>query len=172
MPWQRSNWKLIVVVSAVSLVALIAIHVVWQRMMLEGSLLRSLRKDADVLSVTLETSNNKSIALIELKNVDRLATTIRRLESISETGRPHLSEIIWKDNSSPRLDQLYQEMHYALYEARLSGAFVLLSTRVNEAVSLASIDGYVLEVDDNALYLELYDAEHYLYRVIPLPVSP
>lgn len=172
MPWQRSSWKLIVVVSAVSLVTLIAMHIVWQRLMLEGSLLRSLRNDADVQRVSIDVSTNKNVALIALKNVERLATTVRRLKDRSEAGRPYISEIKWQDNSSPRLDKLYQGMHYALYEARLSGEFVLLASRVDEAAQLSGIEGHILEVDQEALYLQLYDAGYYLYRVIPLEVSP
>lgn len=171
MEWRNLKWQLILVCFLGGLTILISAHYIWQRAAVERPLVQLLKQDQDVSDAMVSGEGKRAVVEVHLEDTPRLLTTVKRVETIVKKSQPNAAHIVFKDKSNPALDGLYQELHYAVYEAVRTGNYVALADRVEALAQRANVSNYRVEVDNEAIYVQLHSHGAYLYRVVPLGVT-
>lgn len=171
MNWQNLNWKLLVAGFAATLIVLFVGHYLWQRTAVERPLIQVLLQDEAVKSAEFYADGKNSSVQVELTAVEYLGNTARRVSGIINKMQPSVGIINYVDNSNPYLEDLYAGLHFAVYEASIKGNFIDLNSSFTSTVQEAELSSSRLEVDQQAIYIQLHQGDAYLYRVVRLEVS-
>lgn len=170
MNWQKFKWKQIVAGFAATLIILLLGNYMWHRTAVERPLIQVLLQDEAVEEAVFHSDGRNSRVEVKIKDVPRFAETARRINATVKKMQP-ATQVIFMDNGDEFLDELYDELHFALFEARVNGTFVKMNDSFLNAVKDAGLSEYRLEVDSEAIYLQLHYGDAYLYRVVALEVT-
>ncbi len=171
MDWQKLKWQVVEMSFLGGIALLVSAHYLWQRTAVEKPLLQLLRQDPDVSGVTLRKENGSLAVQVELKAVPRLASTVERLDTLVKKAYPRVSRITYKDRSNHALDQIYHDMHFAVYQAARNGTYRDMANWVHEQAHNANLQDYRVEVSSTAIYVQLHLQDAYLYRIVPLAAT-
>jgi len=166
--WRSLKWQLLVASFVCGLIALMAVHYLWQRTAVERPLLQLLEQNPDVQDVTLTGDRRALHVEVTLRSTPRLASTVRRLDTLIKETHPHAIRVIYKDHSNELLEDVFHDMHFAIYQAARSGNYRDMANLVHTLARSANLSDYRVEVDATAIYLQLHTEGAYLYRIIPL----
>ncbi|HZK43607.1 MAG TPA: hypothetical protein VFC73_04895 [Syntrophomonadaceae bacterium] len=72
------------------------------------------------------------------------------------------------DNSNSKLDELLISLQPAIYEALASHQFIWLDEHLNSITEKMEVS-HLLFVDDENLYIQLIDADSYIYSILERP---
>ena len=76
-------------------------------------------------------------------------------------------KIIIQNEGSNKLNQVYYQLQYALFEGLATSEFVDMEKNIREIVTVNNLADYKLWIDNQAVYLQLDDDDSSLYRRIP-----
>jgi len=170
MNWQKLQWKPLVAGFAATLVILLLGHYLWQRTAVERPLIQVLEQDEAVEKAEYLSDGKTSSVRVQVTQVARLGDAARRINEIVAKMQP-TSKIEYIDKSNDYLLKLYDELHFAIYEASVTGNFTDLQKEFKSALELSEATAYHLEVDKNNIYVQLHQNDAYLYRVINVEVA-
>ena len=170
MNWQKFKWKQIVAGFAATLIILLLGNYMWHRTAVERPLIQVLLQDEAVEEAVFHSDGRNSRVEVKLKAVPRFAEAARRINATVKKMQP-TTQVIFVDNSNDLLNDLYDELHFAVFEAKVNGNFVQMNNGFLQAVKYAGLSEYRLEVDNEAIYLQLHYGDVYLYRVVALEVT-
>ncbi len=109
---------------------------------------------------------------IKLKRIDNLPQSYRELE---EKTRAILGDrqfrLTVEDERNRDLEEVYYHLHYDLEEGVATGHFSMMAERVEKKARALGVGKYKLYVDENYVYLALYQEDGYLYELIPRGVN-
>jgi len=171
MNWQKLKWKPVVAGFAATLTILLIGNYLWHRTAIERPLIQVLLQDEAVKQAEFFSDGRNSRVEVEVNDVPRFAEATRRIKATVKQMQPTVEQIDFIDNSDDSLIELYDKLHFSVFEARSNGNFVELSKRFAEAVREADLTAHRLEVDGEAIYVQLHRGEAYLYRLVTLEVK-
>lgn len=170
MNWQKFKWKQIVAGFAATLIILFLGNYMWHRTAVERPLIQVLLQDEAVEDAVFHSDGRNSRVEVEVKDVQRFADAARRITDTVKKMQP-TTQVIFVDNSNDLLSDLYEEFHFAVFEARANGNFVQMNDSFLNEVQDNGLSAYRLEVDNEAIYVQLHLGDAYLYRVVSLEVT-
>ena len=71
------------------------------------------------------------------------------------------------DNRSRFLEDVYYQMHFAIFQSIFTGEFVSMQQTINSIAADYGLDEAAVYVDSVNVYLQLHRGDEYLYEVIP-----
>jgi len=101
--------------------------------------------------------------------VDNLQSAYNHIEKTLNqrfSGNEYDLQII--DNRNEKLEQLHSELQPAMQQAAAQSEFVWLNDQLNEKCSQMELQ-HELWVDEERIYIQVQDADHYLYEIIARP---
>ncbi|MGB4018364.1 MAG: hypothetical protein WBK78_02585 [Syntrophomonadaceae bacterium] len=106
---------------------------------------------------------------VQLSMVDNLQSAYNHIEKTLNqrfSGNEYDLQII--DNRNEKLEQLHSELQPAMQQAAAQSEFVWLNDQLNEKCSQMELQ-HELWVDEERIYIQVQDADHYLYEIIARP---
>lgn len=108
-----------------------------------------------------------AVELIERGKYTDVALTVESVPDFlslyneaSQLSRERLGEksgeIVIYDTRTPELEDAFDRIHLALYEAAATGQFTYMQSAVKEILANTPVDEYTLSVDHEAIYVQLY----------------
>ena len=154
MNWQKLKWKQIVAGFAATLIILLLGNYMWHRTAVERPLIQVLLQDEAVEEAVFYSDGRTSRVEVKLKDVPRLAEAARRINDTVKKMQP-TTRVIFMDNSDDFLSELYDSVHFAIFEARVNGTFIKMNDSFLNSVKDAGLSEYRLEVSNEAIYVQL-----------------
>lgn len=117
-----------------------------------------------VIQIETERQHSGIKLIIALGDCDRFDQVMHNILSAAERF-DSLLKIEIKDAASSRLEQIYHEMHYAIEQAVVIGDFREMAVVIEEIAQQNNIK-YRITIDREYVYLQLHEADNYLYQLI------
>lgn len=119
----------------------------------------------------------ESVELTETDKSMKVRLTLNsdvRLQEVYQTVNELANEMLnqkitieMDQQISQELEDLYQEMHFAIYEGIASGKFTMMSTQLKEIATTEQVDDYQIQVDNNNVYLKVVADGEVFSKIIP-----
>ena len=170
MNWQKFKWRQIVAGFAATLIILLIGNYMWHRTAVERPLIQVLLQDEAVEEAVFHSDGRNSRVEVKVRDVPRFANAARRINATVKKMQP-TTQVIFVDSSNDRLSDLYDELHFAVFEAKVNGSFVQMNDSFLHVIKHAGLSDYRLEVSNEAIYVQLHLGDAYLYRVVSLEVT-
>lgn len=92
----------------------------------------------------------------------------QEIEGIMENVKGEKNtDIIIINDSDNELREIYYQVHFALYEGISTGRFLEMKKNIDDILRREELDGYLVRVDRQAVYLQLDKDNHSFYYRIP-----
>ncbi|CDX02042.1 hypothetical protein [Desulfitobacterium hafniense] len=153
----------ITIISLVSMLIfglLLSGKLLYENKWLEGSLIKESQQISGVLSAEILDKQGASEMLVNTGQVTNLQSLCTQLKTIS--GK-HPIRLV--DQRTPELEEVYQQMQFAIQEGMVMGNF----TQMRETLAIQAEQAGVvmnLTMDNEGIYLVLTQGEHQLVSVI------
>lgn len=121
-----------------------------------------------VAGLDILNENNSTDILISFDDNINFHETYKKIRKITndklgnETGK-----IIIKNDNIEKLENVFYELHYAIYEGIATNKFVMMNENVKNITDKNNINDFKLWIDNDAVYLQLNNDNKSLYRRIP-----
>ncbi|NLL19291.1 MAG: hypothetical protein GX262_09745 [Clostridia bacterium] len=129
-----------------------------------GPLKKSLASTPVVKEAVIFSEKNQTVVQIELGKVSSLQASIREITKLLPMDDGYVLDI--EDRRNEYLTRLWQENRFALEEAAVRGNLTEMQALLNENLAQAQLDSWLVEVDEQNLYLQLQAGDHYLYEIV------
>lgn len=116
-----------------------------------------------VLDIDLTSEGGKTNLVIILAEVEKLDLTIKQVLN-EATDHNIIERIIIVDQTSPKLEDVYYQMHFTIEQALELGTFEDMALAIAQ-VAQANDVHQRSSLDRNYVYLQLHDGEYYYYQV-------
>ncbi|MBE3574659.1 MAG: hypothetical protein IMW99_04270 [Firmicutes bacterium] len=167
MAWPRLRIEVVIIAFVVVLAAAFGARYLWVRLEITRPMVESFQAIAGVTHVqAIQVGQGKQLR-ITLGNVEDLAATYHQVLQVAAQYGYRPSQIQWVDKRDGRLEKVYYQMQYALWEGIATGKFTLMASRLEAQARQAKLERFRLYVDDSHVYLGLWDQGHYLYEIVP-----
>jgi len=171
--FNRINFKLVILIIVIALVTFFGGNYLFNHYNVSQPLINELIEMEEIKEVELLTNSGKTD--IEIKpdnNIDNFYVFYDRINKIADN---HLEDskgqINILNNSNQHLEKIYHDIHFALYEGISSSEFTVMKDNIDEIINNKQLSEYNLWVDNEKVYLQLVDANNYLYKIVPRYVS-
>lgn len=159
------KWQIVLVTFAIVFGILLGGLQLYQNKLLPDKISKDISGVKYVKSVTIQSAAQGYTANIKLDRVDDLMNTYKDIEK--ETAKyPVKIDIRIVDNPNDRLNNIYYNGQFAIYEAIQKGDYIkmneVIKNNAQKAGALSSI-----YIDRENIYVDLRDGSNYLYRIIP-----
>lgn len=171
---QRRTFYIIFLSFLLSLLLFFLIdHVVYERLVV-GPLRAELSALPGIDSVTVSGRGDSLRVIVTPEDdaplaalyADVLETTTARLGAGAEKSIELL------DTRTPLLEEVYEQLRFAIEEAVATGRFTRLTASVGEVSQAFGLDRHAIYIDAERIYLELETDRHRLLAVIPRHRGP
>ena len=108
---------------------------------------------------------------VKLGPVSDLRTTYTAITKGLEKVSKDPIKIVVADDRDAALDQAYYRMHFAIQESLQRGTFTSAEVVVTREAATSQLKTARLYVDNDRVYLQLSDNDHYLYEVLDRPTE-
>lgn len=155
------RWQVIVVAFGVTFLALVGGYRLYEKYAVQYP--AEERILATGLAAKLEWSQSGRELKVYLNPVSDLREAYTELEKAAGKG----VTITVVDTATPFLEDVYRKTEPALYEAAALSNFTSLARTVDNIAKASGLDAWIVQVDEDRIYLALREGKAYLYRVIP-----
>ncbi|MHB1125526.1 MAG: hypothetical protein ACYC2T_01000 [Bacillota bacterium] len=132
----------------------------------EQPLLRKMAAVDTVKQVKMAQNSQGTTFMVQLGPVPNLQKTyLALLEATKGESQP--VELVIEDQPSPKLEKVWYNSQFAVYQAVAQGDFTEMFHAVEKESLDAGLVKFQLYVDGQRVYLQLEDQGKYLYKVIP-----
>ncbi|SNX53887.1 hypothetical protein [Thermoanaerobacterium sp. RBIITD] len=159
------KWQIVIVTVAVMLGLLIGGFNLYQNRILPGKIAKDISTVKYVKSTTIDIGDNGYVANIKLARTNNIMETYRSIEK-KINKYPVKIEIKIFDNSNAKLNNIYYEDQFAIYQAIQNGDYIKMNEIVNKNGNNQSVKSHIY-IDENNIYLIIEDGPNYLYKIIP-----
>ncbi|HHW57453.1 MAG TPA: hypothetical protein GXX15_07280 [Clostridia bacterium] len=159
------KWQIVLVTFIIAFGILFASFQIYQNKILPDKISRDIKTVEFVKVVTISIDDNGYNIKVELGKVKSLMETYKEIES-KINKYPVKINILLIDNPSDKLNNVYYNCQFAIYEAIQKGDYIKMYDTIREISYKNSVIPYVY-IDKQNIYLDLRDNSHYLYRIIP-----
>ncbi|MHB1418778.1 MAG: hypothetical protein ACYCX4_04200 [Bacillota bacterium] len=157
---------LVVILALLTLALLLGGQRLYVKKYKEQPLQQKMAAVETVKQVKMERTSQGTKFMVQLGPVSDLQKTYLALMDASMTdGQP--AELVIKDHPSPKLEKVWYNSQFAVYQAVTQGDFTNMSQVVAKEAKDAGLAKFKVYVDEQRVYLQLAEQGNYLYRVIP-----
>ncbi len=167
---KNSEFKIITAVISlfVTLVILLGAYNVYNKYMVEKPLTTQLAGLPTVKSAEITKVDNEYLIQLQLKQVDNIQDSYNQIEStINRKIKNDKYKIEIQDAGNKELGQFYNELQPVLYQGLSGQQYLWLNEQIKERSTNKGIESR-LYVDDKRVYLQLKDADSYLYKTFDI----
>ncbi|MDI3309993.1 MAG: hypothetical protein QJR05_00960 [Thermoanaerobacterium sp.] len=163
--FSKLKWQVVIVTVTLVLGVLLGGFNLYQNRILPEKISNDIKSSNNVQSADVSIGNSGYTANIKLKKVDNLMTAYKDIEKIVEKY-PVKVDIKIVDNPNDKLNNLFYEDQFAIYQAIQNGDYIDMSKIIdkNGIEKGAKTNVYI---DGSNIYLSIYDGQNYLYKIIP-----
>jgi hypothetical protein len=162
------RWTTVLLGILLSFGTLILGNWLYQQYLVKAPLGEALSQRPEIQDWSLQKDSRQTRLIIELGPVDNLQETCK---FIHKTTRQYLGdegiEIVLADQRTPELKAVKYNLQFPLYEAIAQGNFTNLARLVNLEAEQAKLNQHQIFIDENYLYIQLFQDSAYLYEVVP-----
>ncbi|NLB89142.1 MAG: hypothetical protein GX790_07965 [Syntrophomonadaceae bacterium] len=160
---------------AVAIIALITVFgllwggfTLYKKLRVEEPLTKGLREIKAVSSVSV-TKDKVYVIEVKLDKVEDIQSVYQSLiKAIEGTLKENEYELVILDNENKVLKDLYKELQPVIYEGLANNGFVWLDETLAKTVK-GDVIIYDLFVDEENLYIQLFNGDYYMYKILPRP---
>lgn len=173
MQWQGIKIHVVVVSVIIALAVFFGAHWLYNSLNFREPLKKELNAHDLVTDYRIEEDKNGSYrVLVSIKETGNLMLAYLQVyESVQEVMGNQQFVIKLVDHRDDLLNEIYNEGQFAVQEAMVQGNFREMARTLNESARRAGVSCEVF-IDDNNIYWQMRHGEHYLYEVVPRPLSP
>ena len=168
MPWRGFRIHVILLSLVVGLSVFFGIRWIYNKFGTDVPLAEALSVHKAVQSYTIDRKRPVVRVVIQLGPTADLKETYRDLFELVRSflgNRPFELQI--KDNRDDKLERAYYYAQFAVYEAIRLGNFREMVRFIEEEAAKEGAKATV-SLDQENVYIQLEDNDHYLYEIIPL----
>ncbi|MDS1029049.1 hypothetical protein RDV78_00850 [Bacillota bacterium LX-D] len=158
---------LIIFYTCLFLILLLAGHEVYERYYVQHSLVDKINSIAGVQKVVVIKSKENLTLNITLGTVDDLNSTYQQIKNSIVLPKKIKTEIKLKDKRNNRLSNIWNESKFIIYEALEKGNFTKMKSDLKIMMGSSGLDKWEVSIDNNNIYVGMYDGSNYLYEIIP-----
>ncbi|MEQ2130219.1 hypothetical protein QTP99_09595 [Caldanaerobacter subterraneus KAk] len=159
------KWQVVILTFAVAFGGLFIGFQIYQNKLIPERISRDLKSVKFVKDVTIIAGDKGYDVKVKLDRVENLMETYGEIQEKIKKYPVKINLFIL-DNSDERLNNVYYNLQFALYEAIQKGDYLKMYDFLNR---LSQENGIISRVyiDEHNVYIDLRDDIHYLYRIIP-----
>lgn len=171
MDFKNIRWPVVVMVLVATVAGLGVGQVLYRLQTVDRPLKAFLVGVPEVKSFNVQRDAEGTTIEVKLGPVSDLRTTystiVKGLEKVSKSP----TKVVVTDNRDSALDQAYYRMHFSIQESLQRGTFTAAEDAVSREAAAAQLKTARLYVDNDRVYLQLSDGDHYLYEVLSRPTD-
>ncbi len=167
---KNSEFKIITAVISliVTLAVLLGSYNLYNKYVVEKPLTRELATLPTVKSAKIMKVDKEYFIQLQLEQVDNIQDSYTQIESIINSKIKNAKyKIEIQDADSKELSHFYNELQPVLYQGLSAQRYLWLDEQIKERSSNKGIESR-LYVDDKRVYLQLEDADSYLYKTFDI----
>lgn len=139
----------------------------YQEFFLEKPLREKLQAEQGVQGVRMGRTGDVEQVIVELGPVENLEKTYLNVNRVLHRFyRQGAVQLIIRDQRSPALEQAWEKIQFAIYEAAVRGNFTAMAKEVEREANERGVR-LKLDMDRNYIYVALYQGFNYLYEIVP-----
>lgn len=142
-------------------------HWIYQNYFVLRPLVNELHAVPGVEKVIINEKGTRMTVDILLKEKVDLKETYSLIEDLMAKVNSDELQFQIEDRSNEKLENLFYQSQYCIYEALMQGNFTDMSKNIEKIMQSAEGVKWRLNMDLHYIYLEMHDGDHYLYKVIP-----
>lgn len=168
------RWPVVLLSAAVTLLLLFGAQLLYARQTFAQPLNAALRSTPGVMGQPVVASDGLGLAVhVRLGLVPDLETTYLQLLHAADHAAGGRQVILTvKDNASQQLIDDYIALTTILDQGRATGQYVAMRDQFQAAATRMHLTSADLTLDGQQMYVELVSGKNYLYRILPLVLSP
>ncbi len=175
MPWREGEimeggkdfrFGIAVIALALTVVVCLGGYHLYKEYGIKKPLTESLLQVDGVQEVEIKEEKDSQVILLTLKNGADLKTVFQDANQLAlekMSNKPYSIEV--KDNPSPDLTSLYDDLELGIHQGIANSSFIWLAEWIDKKTAAEETE-YRVQVDDQNLYLTLSKDDHYLTRII------
>ncbi|MGF7430455.1 hypothetical protein PQ689_00580 [Thermoanaerobacterium thermosaccharolyticum] len=163
--FSKLKWQIVIVTVTLALGILLGGFNLYQNHILPEKIANDIKSSEYVKSADVSIGNSGYIANIKLSKIDNLMTAYTSIEKIINKY-PVKIEMKIIDNPNDKLNNIYYEDQFAIYQAIQNGDYIEMSKIVDKNGSDKGAKTNIY-IDESNIYLSIYDGQNYLYKIIP-----
>jgi len=128
--------------------------------------IKQLCSNKAIEKASIEKKNQQHLIKIELKKVENIQKQYAEVENIINSKfEPDDYELIIIGKQNKDLEQLFDQLQPAIYEALASNRYLWLSNEIKRQTDEKHM-AYRMFVDERYLYIQIEDGDSYIYKII------
>ena len=167
---KNSEFKIITAVISlfVTLAILLGGYNLYSKILVKEPLTTQLAMLPTVKSVKITKVDKEYLIQLQLKQVDNIQDSYNQIEStINGKIKNDKYKLEIQDAGSKKLSQFYNDLQPVLYQGLSGQQYLWLDEQIKERSSDKGVESR-LYVDDRRVYLQLKDADSYLYKTFDI----
>ena len=172
MQWQGMKIHVVALALVIALAAFLGVHWIYNSLNFKEPLKKELDADNLVSSYTIDDSGAGCYQVsVAMKKTGNLMLAYRQVdEAVKKVMGGKQYQIKLADQRDEQLMNQYYQGHFAIYEALARGNFRDMANELSALADRAGVESKVY-IDENNIYWQMSHGQHYLYEVIPRPLS-
>ena len=167
--FHKINFKIVLIISIVALLTFFGGKYLFNYFGINQPLISKIENIEEVEAVELVSNSSKIDIEISLKN--SVSDFYNFYNDVNKIAVNHLGddlgEIKILDNKNTKLEEVYYNSHFYIYEGIALRKYTFIQENVDKVVNDSQITSYNLWIDQDYVYLELIDNDDYFYKIIP-----
>jgi hypothetical protein len=155
------------IIAVISLVAVSAIffggYWLYNRYGVEKPLNDQIESISGVENVTINNRNRELVIDVKLKYVDNLQSTYTKIKEVTDAEIKNEYKLNITDQRNKNLQDAYDNVQLMVYEAIANNNYLWLKEQMEPVLKGKT---YKIFVDENNLYIQMHDGDHFLYEII------
>lgn len=167
MGGNKIEFKIVVLVVVVSCLVIFTGQFLYQRLYVNNPLTKELKQLPEVTNLEIEENNHNAHITITLGKVKNLEKSYLEINKVVEKREGRLAKLEIIDNPNSLLEDIYREMNFSIQEGIVTGNFAEMYLKLESFAQERGLKEWSVSMDQNNIYLQMQEKDHYLYRVIP-----
>lgn len=166
MPLQNIRLTTVVIAMIITLGLLLGSQNLYERYIVNEELTQEIEKVVNLEEIKIAKKEKPPTVYLRTSQIKDLQADYQKLEKIVHQQLGPEYQIILLDQRTPKLQALYEECQFPIYEAISMGNFQRMYQTLRKKAEGAHVN-YRISVDLYNIYVQFQDRKGYLYEIIP-----
>jgi hypothetical protein len=162
----KNEFKFIIAIAALAVASTIFFGGYWlyHQYGIDRPLTEKIEGIAGVKKVTINNKERQLSIEVSMKYVDNLQTKYDEIQEVMDSElKDGQYQLTIKDQRNAKLQKAYENVQLAVYEAIANNQYLWLKEQMKPELKGMT---YRIFVDEDRLYIQMKDGDHFLYKVI------
>ncbi len=157
---------LAIIALIVTLGVLLGGYSLYKKYGIQGPLIKELSSHEMIEKAEIDRKNDKYIINLQLNKVENIQKQYTEVEDIINTRyKPGDYDLIITGRPNEELEQFYEQLQPAVYEALADNRYLWLSDHIENQAAGKRI-AYRMFVDEKRLYIQIENNDNFFYKII------